>query len=94
MAAANMKLSSWEILISFNIFPFAYKHLLSKLLTAMDMEKFWANPDTILHKYKTTDMAMCRLLFSRYLNGEYWVGTSLFNCLQTSTKVFVLHKDI
>jgi hypothetical protein len=40
MAAANMKLSSWEILRSFNILQFAYKHFLSKLSPAMDMEKF------------------------------------------------------
>jgi hypothetical protein len=40
MAAANMKFSSWGILRSFNILPYAYKHLLSKLSPAMDMEKF------------------------------------------------------
>jgi hypothetical protein len=78
----------------FNVLPLAYKHFLSKLSPAMGMEKFWANPDTALHKYKTTDMAMRRLLFSRYLKWEYWVGTSLFNCLETPTKVFVLTQTI
>jgi hypothetical protein len=74
---------------SFNILPYAYKHLLSKLSPAMDMEKFWANPDITQHKYKT-DMATCRLLFSKYWNGVYWVGTSWFDYLETSTQVFVL----
>jgi len=89
MAAANMKLSSWEILISFNILPFAYEHFLSKLSPAFVMKKFRANPNTTQHTYKTTNMAMCQLLFCRYLKGEYWVGTSLFDCLENSTKVFV-----
>jgi hypothetical protein len=40
MAAANMKLSSLEILRCFNVLPLAYKHFLSKLSPAMGMEKF------------------------------------------------------
>jgi hypothetical protein len=40
MAAANMMLSSWDKLRSFNILPFAYEHFLSKLSPAIDMEKF------------------------------------------------------
>ena len=87
-----MKHSSCEILTSFNILSFAYEHFLSKLSPAMDMDIFWAYTDTTPHKHKTTDMAMCRLLFSRYLKGKYWVGTSLFNCLATSTKVCILTK--
>jgi len=94
MTVANMKDSSWKILTSFNILSFTYEHFLSKLSPAMDMDKFWAYTDNTPHKHKTIDMAMCRLLFSRYLKGEYWVGTSLFNCLATSTKVFVLTKSI
>jgi hypothetical protein len=40
IAAANMKLSSWGILTSFNILPYAYKQLFSKLSPALNMEKF------------------------------------------------------
>jgi hypothetical protein len=40
MAAANMKLSFWGRLRSFNILPYAYEHLFLKLSPDFDMEKF------------------------------------------------------
>jgi hypothetical protein len=62
---------------SFNILPFAYEHFLSKLSPAIDMEKFWANPDKTLHKYKTIWPCTDCYLIRRVLGWNEFIQLSL-----------------